>query len=115
MLRNSDLSDHGAPFAEAGGLLEGARHLQHAEVFFVPSDYLHADRKPFRGEAARHRGRRITGRRYVPAGFHPVDVAIELHAGDLRGIGRADVEWGQLRGGQNEVLVSFEERLKASP
>ena len=91
------------------------RHLQDAEIFFVAADDLYADREPFRSEAGRDRGGRIACGRDVPAGLHPVDIVRELHAGDLGGVGRVDVERRQLRGGQDEVFVFFEEGLEAAP
>ena len=104
-----------ALLAEAGRLFERVRHLQDAEVFLVAADDLHANRKSFRREAARHRGRRISRCRDIPAGLHPVDVVIELHTRDFRWIWRVDIKWRQLRRGQNEVLVLFEKCLKAPP
>ncbi len=109
------LSDGGMFFAEASRLFESVRHLQYAEVLLVAADDLQADRKTLRCETCRHGGRRIAPCRNVPATIHPVDVVIELHACDLRRILRGYVERRQLRGGQNEVLVFFEERLKTPP
>src|SRR5712691_7061249 len=100
---------------EASRLFERVRHLQDAEVFFVAADDLHSNRKSFGREASRHRGRWIARCRDVPAGLHPVDVVIELYARDLCWVRRVDVEWRQLRGGQNEVLVLFKECLKTPP
>src|SRR5271155_4923242 len=107
--------DGGVFLAEASRLFESVRHLQDAEVLLVAADDLQADRKTFRCETCRHGGRWIARCRNVPATFHPVDVVIELHACELRRILRGYVERRQLRGGQNEVLVFFEERLKTPP
>ena len=109
------LCNRGAPFSEAGRLFERVRHLQDAEVRLVAADDLQSNGKPFRGESRRHRGRGIAGGRDIPAGLHPVDVVIELNAGDLRRVRHIDVEGRQLRGGQNEVFVFFQECLKAPP
>src|ERR1700677_5152196 len=101
--------------AEAGGLFEGVRHLQDAEVCLVAADDLHSHRKSLGREAAWHRSCRITRGRYIPAGFHPFDVALKLHPRDLRWIRSVDIECRQLGGGQNEVFILFEECLEAPP
>ena len=77
------LHNNGALLTEASRLFERVRDLQDAEVLFIAADDLHANRKSFRREAARHRGRWIACCRDVPAGLHPVDVVGELHARDL--------------------------------
>src|SRR5580704_2901791 len=97
---------------EASRLFERVRHLQDAEVFFVAAHDLHTYRKPLGRETAWHRSRRIARRRDVPARLHPVDVVIELHAGNLRRIRRVDIEWWQLRGGQDKVFMLLEKCLK---
>lgn len=45
------LCDLRAFLREAGCLFERVRQLQDAEIFFVATDDLNADREPFRGEA----------------------------------------------------------------
>ena len=102
-------------FAETGCLFKCMRELQDAEILLVAADDLQADGKTFGREAGRHRGCGISGGRDVPAGLHPVDVVVEVHAGDLGWIGRVDVERRQLRGGQDEVLILLEEGLEAAP
>src|SRR5579862_3545403 len=68
------LHDGRVPLAEAGRLLERVRHLQDAEVFFIATDDLQPNGKPFRCKARWHRGCRIARCRNVPARLHPVDV-----------------------------------------
>src|SRR5437763_1877732 len=101
----------GMPFSEAGGLFECVGHLKDAEILFVAPDNLDADGKAFRCESTRHRSGRISRGRDIPTGFHPIDIARELHSIDLGGIWRVHVERRQLRRRQNEVLIFFEERL----
>ena len=83
---------------EASRLFERVRYLQHTEIRFVAADYLHPNRKSFGRKATRHRGCRIARCRDIPAGFHPVDVAIEPHTRDLCWVWRVDIEWRQLGG-----------------
>src|ERR1700682_6538771 len=92
---------------EASRLFERVRHLQDAEIFFVAADDLHSNRESFGREASRHRGRWIARCRNIPAGLHPVDVVIELYARDLRWVWRVDVEWRQLRGGEEKKTQIF--------
>ena len=103
--------------ASAGviGLLEGVAELEDAEVLLVAADDLETDRKAFRCEAGGDRGSGIAGGGDIPAALHPVDVVSEMDAVDLCRPGCVDVEGRQLRRGQDEVLVLFQEGLKAAP
>ena len=107
--------DTGTPSAEVGGLFEGVGELEDAEVLLVAADDLQADGQAFGREACGHGSSGIAGSGDVPAALHPVDVVGEVNAVDLGGPGRVDVEGRQLRGGQDEVLVAFQEGLKAAP
>src|SRR6202041_3461947 len=76
---------------------------------------LQSDGQALGCEACGHGNGRIAGSGDVPAALHPVDVVGEVNAVDFCGPGRVDVEGRQLRGGQDEVLVAFQEGLKAAP
>src|SRR5438270_9923271 len=91
------------------------RYLQDAEVRVVAADDLNTDGKAFGREAAGHGRGRIARCRDIPARLHPVDIIFELHTSDFGWVWSVDIERRHLGGGQNEVLVRFEKRLKAAP
>ena len=105
----------GPPSTEAAGFFEGMSELEDAKVLLVAAHDLEADGQAFGREACGYGGSGVAGSRDVPAAFHPVDVVGEVNAVDLGGPRYVDVEGRQLRGGQDEVLVAFQEGLKAAP
>src|SRR4029453_6775396 len=74
-----------APFPCAGRGLKGLRELQHRKIGAVSSDDLDADgqRRIVAREAGRYRNRGVARNGDVVAALHPVEIVIEVHAGDL--------------------------------
>lgn len=103
------------PSACLDGLLESVCQLQHAEVGMVAADDLNTHREALCREASRRRYGRVAGERDIPAGFHPVDVALHPDAVYLGRIRKIHVERGRLGSGKDEILASLQKRLEASP
>src|SRR4029453_4731442 len=96
-LRNGRMS-----LTEASHTFKRVSKLQDAEVLFGAADDLHANGKSFRRKACRHRGRGIPSGRDIPAGLHPVDVAVELDPRNLPWIRRVDGERRPRGGGRQK-------------
>src|ERR1700735_3467130 len=109
------LRDRRTSLSESRWLFKCVRKLQDTEILLIAADNLHANRKAFARKSRRHGGCRVSRGRDVPAGLHPVDVIAKVDAGDLRWIGRVDVERRQLRGWEDEVFILLKESLKAAP
>src|SRR5581483_10334387 len=69
--------------AKAGRLLKSVGQLKNADVLLVAADDLQPDGKSFRSKPRGNRRGRIPGRRYVPAGLHPVDITLKFHPRDF--------------------------------
>src|SRR5437870_5668925 len=100
------------PLPDAGRLLEGVRQLQHAEVVAVTADDLDADGQALGRKACRHRNRGMARRRDEVAALHPVDIVVQLHAGDFGRILLLDRERRHLVHRAHQELVALEERAQ---
>ena len=100
----------GTALAEAGRLLEGVAHLEHAAVGPRCADDLQADRQPVVGEPAGHRQRRAAGRGDDRAGAHPLQVVVLRHAADLGRVLELHRERQHLGGRRQQDVVALEER-----
>ena len=98
-----------------GGLFVGVGHLKDTEVTVVSAYDLDAYGEAFRGEAGRDGDGWVACYRDEPAGAHPVNIVIELDSINRCWVGSLDVEGGELRCRQDEVIVFVEEGLEALP